>query len=70
MRIYLKKKQSMIVLFECAWHGYWHGTYLIPTLQFNNIGKYGWTLDLNWLKLYVTFGYIKKRTDYADKTRE
>lgn len=62
MRIKLRKRNRMIVIAECVWHGFWQGFYLLPTIRFDNlITPNCWTFDIIWLKLYVTFGYVKLR---------
>jgi len=51
----------MIVLAECVWHGFWHGLYITPFIRFDYLGNDGWTFDICWLKLYITFGYINMK---------
>ena len=54
----------MIVIAECVWHGFWHGCFFLPTIRFYSLHEDGWTFDIIWLKLYITFGYIKVK-DYG-----
>lgn len=54
----MRKKNYKIILFDCVWHRHWHGFMLTPALRFDNLGKDGWTFDIIWLKLYITFGYV------------
>jgi hypothetical protein len=53
----------MIVIAECVWHGGWCGYYLYPAMRFDPLldGYYGWTFDIIWMKLWITFGYVKIR---------
>ena len=63
MRIKFRNRNRMIVIAECVW-GCWDGFYILPTVHFSNLREDGWTFDIIWLKLYITFGYIKVK-DYG-----
>ena len=58
MRIIFKNSNRKIVLAECVWHGFWKGGFITPTIRFDYLGLDGWTFDICWLKLYITFGYL------------
>ena len=59
MRIKLWTRNRMIVIAECVWHGFWSGTFITPALRFDNLSDGCFTFDVIWLKLYITFGYVK-----------
>ena len=59
MRIKFRNRNRMIVIAECVWHGFWDGFYLCPAIRFDNLGGYCWTFDIIWMKLWITFGYVK-----------
>lgn len=61
-------KIGNIVLFEFLWHKpsmFTNTLYLLPTIRFDYIGngisfgKGSWTIDILWLRLFITFGYVK-----------
>lgn len=59
MKINLKKHNRKIIIAECVWHSFWNGVYITPTIRFDKFLKGCWTLDIIWLKLFITFGYVK-----------
>lgn len=63
MKINLKKRNRIIVIAECVWHDFSRGLFVLPTFYFYKLPE-GWTLDIIWLKLYITFGYIKPINKY------
>ena len=52
-----------MVIAECVWHDFSRGLFVLPTFYFYKLPE-GWTLDIIWLKLYITFGYIKPINKY------
>ena len=61
MRIKFRNRNRMIVIAECVWHGCWDGFYLYPAMRFDTLDGYCWTFDIIWMKLWITFGYVKIR---------
>lgn len=59
MRIKFHKRNRMIVIAECVWHGFWNGMFITPCIRCDKIGEGCWTLDIIWIKLYITFGYVE-----------
>ena len=70
MRIKFRRKNRMIVIAECVWHPI--GSYLphyyftiTPTLTFCYLSNGCWTVDIIWLRLYITFGIVPIHNKYA-----
>lgn len=62
MRIKFRNRNRMIVFAECVWHGGFDGFYIYPAMRFDHLlDGYGWTFDIIWMKLWITFGYVKIR---------
>ncbi len=57
----LEKRNRMIVIADCVWHGFRNGVYITPTIRFDYLGRGEWTFDICWLKLFITFGYVRIR---------
>ena len=60
----LEKHNRAIVIADCVWHGWpshskWIGIWLTPTIRFDYLKDGCWTLDIIWLKLWITFGYVR-----------
>lgn len=61
MRIKLPRRNRMIVLGEGVWHGFWNGLFITPAIRFDKLLDNCFTFDIVWLKLYITFGYVKMK---------
>lgn len=62
MRIKFRNRNRMIIIAECVWYGSWNGVYLYPAMRFDPfLDGYCWTFDIIWMKLWITFGYVKIR---------
>jgi hypothetical protein len=61
MYIKLLKRNRMIVVADCVWHGLWSGWFITPAIRCDSLPEGCWTIDIIWLKLYITFGYVKWR---------
>lgn len=61
MRIKFPKRNRMMVIAECIWHPHWGGFYIYPAMRFDVLPERCFTFDFIWLKLWITFGYVKIR---------
>ena len=48
----------ILILAECVWQGFSTGVFITPCIRFDILNN-GWTFDVIWLKLWITFGYVK-----------
>ena len=62
MKINILKRNVAIIIAECVWHGYWNGWFITPALRFDKLSDYYFTFDIVWLKLYITFGFVKHKS--------
>ena len=56
------EKRNRAVIAECvwqSWRGSWKCLFLFPTMMFHYLDEGCWTVDILWLKLVITFGYVK-----------
>lgn len=59
MRIIFKNHNRVLVIAECVWHAVWGGFYIYPAMRFDVLGGGCWTFDIIWMKLWITFGYVR-----------